>query len=186
MGVGEAYYDHFERLFGAPTGRLSGHPGPGLPLLQVLSYGPLPGGRRAFCTLGMSHFAPEWGHLAEACAVADDGWDDLPDVLGAAVSYMVTHPHPIASGSCFSGVERLSPRFAAAFGKPVLYFTETLGAPDTLGPVDIGHASEAHGRFGHVYLAVPITRAEPPYVGEPGPLGFEQALRDRGADVFHL
>ena len=189
MSLGELYYDHFTHLMGEPLHRGGTYRRKGLPSIQILVYrGPFTG-CRSFCSVGLTHYQPELGEVVEVFLPIDDGWDEISDVLGQSLSYMVErrmNENVQSALAAIDGLEHHHPKFVARYGKSALYFSNPFGLPDDFATVTTGTADSQPHTVGRVALAVFLTQPEFDFLANRGPEEFESLLQERQVDPFHL
>jgi antitoxin YqcF len=180
MHLGACFYDHFVRFLGEPARVSIFRAAEDEPSLQILEYDRVFPGCRVFCSLGLTHYNPELQSICEVFLPVDDAWDEIPSLLANALNYMTKKPIRLRRGSVLSGVENISPPFAARFDKHALYFSTPFGMPDAFAVVDCETIS------GNVYLAAFISQAEYEYLVSHGPEQLETLLEAGNVDPFQL
>lgn len=177
---GECYYDHYEKYFRTLAGREIFRDRPERPSIQVLFFDGVFDGCRVFCSLGLSHYAPEVSQVAEVFLGADDFWATLPTVLANALFFMVQRKMAIGRGVAIAGLEAIDAEFVRQSGKTAFYITTPFGLPKKFGKVD------CDGTIGKIYQAFPISREEYAFFCDHGTEEFEDRLQEGEADPLQI
>jgi len=176
---GSCYLDHFEKYLKKPQTRNTFDPHSEHDhSIQVLGYDGVFSGCRVFASLGLSHYPDSVGQVCEVVLPIDGGWDDAPKALANVLFYCVQQEMRVQPGLAVSGISRVFPQFAAAFGKEAMYFAQPYPFPKGFEDVRCGDAP------GKVYLAIMITRAEFSFLHSNGAQRLEQILEQKKVDPF--
>lgn len=178
---GEKYYDHFERYLGHVVEKEVFRKSDDKPSIQILTYENVFKGCKVFSSIGLSNYSCEIGCAAEVVLVADDGFNDCPDLLANILFYITNEKMQIKSGLSVKGIQRIRRSFSEKFDKHGLYFTAPFGFPDEFNVISGVDESDSDGS---VFLAFFISEDEAGYVKELGAGKFEDLLEMCDADVF--
>ena len=184
MNWGEAYYDHFEKFLGKARAGKMWDPDPSLPHnypIQVLTYEiDKPIRVRAFCTLGLTHYAQELGGLAEIFLSADEGWESIPKILGLVSGVMVEKHIALHHGTCIAGIDMIDAEFVKRYDKNVLCFV-FFDDEDSFGVI-----RGDDGNNGRIHFGVFITQAEYDFLSAQGIEALEDKFEENEIDIRDL
>jgi len=180
---GDCIYDHFCRFLGEPLYSEKFEQAPNVPSIQILTFGDVFGGCRAFCSFGLSHYRSLIGEVAEVCLAANDGWEEAPSILAASLFAVLQGQATLRSGVAFRFCDWHTSfqRFASHFGKPAIYIT----VPPLNLPSDFGRIA-CSSETAQLYFAFYLSESEYSYYIEHGPDKLEDLLEAKEADVFDV
>ncbi len=181
MNWGESFLDHYERLFRKPKTAAVFQARPEAPRIQVLGFdGVFGGGARVFCTLGLTHYSEAVGAPVELMLAVDEAFEDAQNALANACFHAATQRIRIGVGSAIGGVQHVTPRLGAHWGKSALYVTTPYNLPTGAKEVPCGAES------GTLLMAVLISPAEHEFLRSKGPAAFESMMERAKVDPIHL
>lgn len=180
---GECIYDHLTGFFGEAFYSEKFEQASNLPSIQILAFRDVFGGCYAFCSFGLSKYRHLLREVAEVCIAVDDGWDETPNILAAALFAIVQRQIHLRSGIAlyFRDWQPSFVEFASQFEKPAIYIT----VPPRNLPTDFGHIV-CGNETAQLYLAFYISENEYNYYVKHGADKFEDLLEASDVDVFNI
>jgi len=180
MDVGECILMHYERFLREPMGRAVFESQAFDFSLQVLEYNNVFEQCRVFASFGLSHFARQLGGAIEVVVPVDQGWEIMASVLANVLFRMVELEMQVGVGTRVSGIEKVFPGFASAFGKSAFYLTDPYDFPP---PFAAPHCEMQDVR---IYLGVFITDAEFEIINRNGINFLEEMFESQKIDPYVL
>lgn len=180
---GDCIYNHFLQFLGEPLYSEKFEQATDMPSIQILVFGDVFGGCRAFCSFGLSHYRDLMGEVAEVCLAANDGWEESPSILVASMFAVLQNRANLRSGVAFLFREwhPSFQRFASRFDKPAIYIT----VPPLNLPVDFSRIV-CDSEVAQLYFAFYLSQSEYSYYIERGPDKLEDLFEANAVDVFDL
>lgn len=179
--TGEFFYDHYLQYLGAPIGREVFEGTRVHSRLQVLFFEGVFPDCMVFATLGFSKHPQEGQLPVEVVVAVDEGFVDVPRLLSNALYFLLERTEPLRRGTLVGGVRAIAPKFALAFGKSALYFTNCFGFPSAFGKIVVGGTE-----VGEVLAGLFISSGEESLLRTEGARALESALERQAIDPFHL